>query len=55
MAKNKYEKEGERDRREGKSRPKEPWFPTDQQKRQTADRKIGWDREDARRKEKAKK
>ena len=54
MAKNKHVKEGEELRKKGEPRPKEPWFPTNQQKRNTVDRKIGWDEEDARRKKKAK-
>ena len=54
MAKNKHEKEGEEIRRKGEPRPKEPWFPTDQKKRITNDRKIGWDRENKGREEKAK-
>ena len=55
MSKNKEEQEGKRLREEGKPRPKEPWFPTDNEKRRTVDRKIGWDKEHAKRKETAKK
>ena len=55
MAKNKHEKKSEELRREGKPRPKESWFPSDQQKRTTADEKIGWDRENSRREKKAQK
>ena len=54
MATNKNEKKGEELRREGKSRPKEPWFPSKEEKRATNDRKIGWDRENARRAKRAK-
>ena len=54
MAKNKNEQKGEEIRRKGEPRPKEPWFPSDAQKRATNDQKIGWDREDKKRKEKAK-
>ena len=55
MSKNRYEKQGEETRRKGEPRPKEPWFPTDQDKRSANDRKIGWDNENARRSNKAKK
>ena len=54
MAKNKNEQKGEEMRRKGEPRPKEPWFPTKTEKEATNDKKIGWDRENARREKRAK-
>lgn len=55
MARNKNEQKGAEMRRRGEPRPKEPWFPSDAQKRAINDQKIGWDKENKRREEQAKK
>lgn len=58
MAKSKAEREGELARAEGKSRSSSPynkWFPSDSDKRNHVDWLIGWDRENEKRQQMAKK
>ena len=55
---NKAEKQGEQARREGKSRssnPHDKWFPSDADKRNKEDWRIGYDREDKSRTRRSKK
>lgn len=54
---NKAEEQGRQARRDGKGRysPHDKWFPSDTTRRNDADWKIGYDKEDKSRKEKSKK